>query len=218
MIDRFGRWVVEPRFASAYPFRPSASATSIRLSQDGPYQIIDRQGNALLDRPFDYLRYVSEGLVPFGRKAANGRIQFGIVDPTGKEVVPPSFTECDYGFREGLLGVEIDNDKWGVIDKTGHWVIRPSYEFVGECRNGLLLAYKGGKRTFDRALKGGKFGYVKPSGEVAIDFQLDQAWPFNDGIGSVEWHANLRGDEYDTALGYVSVDGRIIWREKVSPK
>lgn len=219
LLDRTGRWIVEPAFAWGAPFQAGEEITSVRLSEMGPYQLMDKQGKFVSPQKFDSLRNISEGLVPFGKRMPNGQTLFGVANIQGKEIIPPTFTECDYGFREGLLGVEIDEDKWGVIDKTGHWVIHPSYLFLGECRNGLLLAYKGGERNLDRVLYGGKFGYVKPTGEVGIDFQFDQAWPFDDGIGSVEWHCNVRSDDaFDSALGYVSQDGRTIWKEVIPEK
>jgi hypothetical protein len=218
MLDRAGRWVVEPTFHFALAFEPKSSVTSVMLAERGPWQLINREGDFVSSQRFDHLQAVSERLVPFGRRRADGRIVIGIADEKGREVVPPHFKECDNGFSQGLLGVETDDGTWGVIDRSGHWVIHPEYTYIGQCGNNLLLAYRGGRRNLSRGLLDGKFGFVTRDGAVAIEFQFDEASPFDGGVADVEWYRNVEGLNYDTELGYISIDGRLIWRErKIDP-
>jgi hypothetical protein len=212
MIDRTGRWIVEPAFSWAVPFQPNAEVTSVCLGGNTPWRLIDRQG-MFVSEEFELLRAVSGGLVPFG-KIVDMSMRFGIADEYGKEVIPPLYDECDDGFKSGYLGAEVANGMWGVINKTGHWTIRPKYLYVGECHDGLLLAYQGGERAIDRTLAGGKFGFINDSDQVEIKFQFDEAQPFRDGIAAVEWYSQDRNGEFKSLLGYVSANKEIIWRER----
>ena len=135
-------------------------------------------------------------------------MRFGVADDLGHEIVSPAFCECDYAFHEGYLGVETPSGAWGVIDRNGQWIVDPQYTYIGQCGNGLLLTYDGGERTLDRTLSGGRFGYVDRSGGATIPFQFDEAYPFDDGFARVDWH------EDRARMGYVAVDGKIIWKER----
>jgi hypothetical protein len=211
MLDRSGNWVIEPSLKSATPFMFGGEITSTRRVGRKTYDLIDTAGRIVKETEFGQLRWVSDGLAPFGVLMPKGW-RFGIADERGKEVVPPIYTECDYGFESKLLGVEVDDSSWGVIDRTGHWVIEPKFTYVGQCRSGLLVAYRGGKWTLNRLLVEGKIGFLKPDGATAIDFQFDGALPFHQGFAQVGW-CRTPHDYDDMASGYVDATGRIIWRE-----
>jgi hypothetical protein len=215
MIDLAGRWVVEPRFLTAWPFERACRVTSVEVAEKA-WRLIDVDGKFVSDATFDELQTVSEGRVAFGRRGPDGIMKYGFADDHGREVVPPIFENVQGGFQEGLVGVEVEDETWGVVDRSGHWVIHPQYTFIGDCSDGLLSAYKGGGRDLDRGLLGGKFGYVRPDGSVAIDFQFDGAFEFDGGIASVAWDRKApdEDDPYNTLDGYVDLNGRIIWREK----
>lgn len=216
MLDLAGRWIVTPKYEWVVPFVPGSRTTSVCRRGSDSAELIDQEGRTVMSRPVPLLRQVVDGVVPFGRRV-DGVMRFGVMDEHGNEIIAPQFAECDDGFRAGLLGVEVDNGKWGVIDRSGRWVLPPSYTYIGECRDGLLLAYKGGGRTLDRWLIGGNFGYVRPAGEVRIPFQFDEAHPFEGGIATVTWYKDPEKGNTTMRRGYVSVEGRIIWRESFDP-
>lgn len=54
--------------------------------------------------------------------------KFGLVDSTGKEIVPPIYDGID-DFREGMASVEVNN-KFGFINKSGEVIIPLKYDFV----------------------------------------------------------------------------------------
>jgi len=51
--------------------------------------------------------------------------------------------------------------------------------------------------------RGGKWGYIRPDGSVAIDFQFDTAREFTGRIARVE---------IDEMIGYIDAEGRYIWK------
>lgn len=215
MLDLLGHWIVPPQYEWAVPFAPGARTTSVRRRGNDHAELIDQGGEVVLSPQVELLRHVSEGLVPFG-KVMDGTMRFGVMDEQGNQVVSPQFAECDNGFRSGLLGVEVDDGRWGVIDRLGRWILQPTYTYVGECSDALLLAYRGGSRTSDRSLVGGKFGYVIAAGDARIAFEFDEAFPFDAGIAAVAWYGNSRSDDITILMGYVTSDGRVIWREEAS--
>ncbi len=144
----------------------------------------------------------------------NGDLLYGIASEEGVEVVPPTFELCDEQFYEGYCGVGIAGDRWGVIDTSGHWVIHPKYNYIGLCHDSLFVAYHGGRRDDDYVLEGGHFGYVDAAGDNTSAFQFDYTSQFADGIADVGWYVGAEDRNYDLFMGYIAVDGRVIWREE----
>ncbi len=110
-------------------------------------------------------------------------------------------------FCEGLAWVNLGG-KWGLIDKSGKEVIKPTYDEVGCFSDGLVWVklnekygfidksgkeivkpkYEGAGR-FSEGLAGvktdGKYGYIDESGKVVIKPKYDGALPFSDGLAVV---------------------------------
>jgi hypothetical protein len=96
----------------------------VRLPQTKPeepearYAFINRQGEVVIHQGItsdDPAPQFSEGLAPV---RVGGK--FGFADPTGKIVIPGSFSEAR-NFAEGLAPVGV-GQKTGDIDKTGNFV------------------------------------------------------------------------------------------------
>ena len=62
---------------------------------------------------YDYIEPFHEGLAAVQRND-----QWGFVDTTGKEVVPPKYDNVEF-FHEGLALVKLKK-KFGFIDQQGH--------------------------------------------------------------------------------------------------
>lgn len=90
--------------------------------------------------------YVEDGLIPITKKGerisvadTDGKIQFELKPINGKEVIA-----CNIGFSEGLLPIQLDNDLWGYVDKSGKSVINAKYDNVSSFNGGLALVEKDG--------------------------------------------------------------------------
>ena len=140
------------------------------------------------------------------------RGKYGFKNKYGTIVIKPKFTDTMGGFSEGLAAVAIgekDEKKWGFINMTGKWVIRPYYESAGNFSEGL--AYAGIDKKFGYinkanefiinpqfkstgdfheemawVLVGEKFGYIDRKGNIIIDPQFDRAYLFSNGLAAVE--------------------------------
>ena len=79
-------------------------------------------------------------------------------------------------FRHGrspLIPVR-ENFKWGYIDKTGKYVIKPEFDLAGYFAEGLAAA-----------CSGQKWGYIDKSGSYIIKPQFDYGWAFSEGLARV---------------------------------
>ncbi len=136
-----------------YKFASSFSNGYAIVSTDGSrYFFIDKLGNKPFDKTFEDLSDFSDGLARFSE---NGK--FGFIDTKGNVVIKPfiensSIVDWSVGnswFSEGLCAVkfgydknkkdEIDNGKYGYIDKTGKVVINPRFDEAYAFKNGKAL-------------------------------------------------------------------------------
>ena len=81
----------------------------------------------------------------------------GLIDKTGKEVIPVQYDNYIY-FSEELAEVR-QGDKWGYIDKTGKVVIDFQYNSAKHFNGG-----------FAQVVKDGKITYIDKTGKESYDF------------------------------------------------
>ena len=82
------------------------------------------------------------------------------------------FEDCFEELPDGTTWVKVDR-KWGCIDQTGEWIIRPAYDDVGcwDWDKGLI-----------RVRVGAKFGYIDTAGQWIIEPIFDDLTWFYEGI------------------------------------
>jgi hypothetical protein len=68
------------------------------------------------------------------------------------------------------------NDKCGIIDKNGNWVIQPIFDSLWTFEEGLARAGKGGR----------KFGFIDKNGNWVIQPIFDFIGSFKDGLATAE--------------------------------
>jgi hypothetical protein len=109
-----------------------------------------------------------------------------------KIIIPPQYTAVNL-FSEDLASVAIgekDKKLWGFIDKTGNWVIRPSYHDANSFYEGLASVKVNNK-----------YGYIDKQGNFIIKPQFDAAYSFIEGIakvkvGNKEGYVNKAGEVF----------------------
>jgi hypothetical protein len=121
-IDKQGNWVIPPQFDMAYNFDPASGLAMVKLKLEWVY--VNQGGKIyrfnISDRPYRYFDGLS--IVRKGEK-------LGFMDKDGKLVIPAQF-DTARGFENGYARVEKDGH-WGLIDKTGNWILEPVYRDVG---------------------------------------------------------------------------------------
>lgn len=82
-------------------------------------------------------------------------------------------------FSEGLACV--GGGKWGYVDPSGHFVIKPQFDEVSYFREGLASFTVWDQSAASRH----KQGYLDKSGKVVIKPQFDVAQSFSEGLAAV---------------------------------
>ena len=93
----------------------------------------------------------SEGLAAVMEK--DSTIKF--IDTRGQVVIDKGFRYPDFSygylFYDSLCAMTDKSGKWGIIDRTGEWVIRPEYDGVAHVASGYWLLNKNEQRgLFDK--------------------------------------------------------------------
>lgn len=156
-----GRYVSGPMVAACIPFgRDSLAAFQDRSGNYGYFNV--NTGAICIPPRFKYAQAFSDGL---GAVYGGGDLHF--VDESGKVVLRTRSEwddEWEYSFKGDYCVVKEDN-KFGLIDRTGEWVMSPVYdELTRACtKSDRYYRTKDGIRQL-----------VEPGGRVVIPFVFDR--------------------------------------------
>ena len=173
MVDRSGRWVIEPRFEALNNF---SDGVALGRTPENPqiYEVVDMQGRTVFSTERD-LENFSEGLAVF----INRDGLRGFVDKTGAVVIPAQFFEAE-AFSDGLARVSVldeqgdGGDQYGFIDQTGKVVIPLQYTSIQKAfQEGLVEAQPNDSQLW---------GYLDKTGEWAISPQFTAVLSFSEGL------------------------------------
>ena len=143
---------------------------AILETADG-FALIDKKGQKIKTLPFNKVRlYAKEGkaIVITGEKC-------GYFDINTLETIQPQFEKCS-DFSSGRAPV-IQNNKWGVIDEMGKFVVKPKYiDTYYNFTEGLLAVQSAENRLY---------GYIDTSGKLVIPHKYKIATGFGDGLAGV---------------------------------
>jgi WG containing repeat len=191
-IDRTGKVVIPPQFESADRF--SEGLAFVKTSNRVGY--IDHQGKFVLRPKFDPSQPFSDGLTSISLPKARQ----GFIDKTGAVVLRLT-TEVYAGpFWQGLAISRDRNYRFGVIDKTGKFVVSP--QFVSpkgdmdvyakpSFPDGLELMNLDGTladKTTNWAggITGGTWVYIDKRGQFVIQMQALSARQFSEGLAAID--------------------------------
>ena len=79
-------------------------------------------------------------------------------------------------FSEGLARVQLGDEQFGFIDKTGTVVLPGPYKGAWDFSEGLATV----------SLDGKKYGYIDQTGKEVIPYNYDDAWEFSEGLAQVK--------------------------------
>lgn len=219
LFDKNGKIVLPPKYDanfSEYDFEfHEGLAAVIRKTKDGYANCIyiDKTGKEVLDPTkfgsstvqdgsFGSCSEFSEGLAPATynyKYGSNGDYTFdyGYINKQGKIMFKVDNIDggmcgdalCISGFATGIAKVAIDG-KFKYIDKTGKFVEKPQYDYIGEFSEGLAPADQNDK-----------FGFVDKKGKFIIKPQYDYALKFSEGLAPVD---------LKNGWGYINKAGKIV--------
>ncbi|MBM4092304.1 MAG: WG repeat-containing protein [Planctomycetes bacterium] len=187
VIDRAGKWLVEPRFDEIRELCDECAAALEQGSQ--LWGFIDRHGQWLIPPQFYGVGDFKDGLALAWK---DGR--WGVVDKSGRCVIGPRFREL-HGFNEGLA-VAAEDQLFGFIDTSGAWVIPPQFE--------LALSFGWRREGLAEVVRNGERGLINKRGEWLVGLGSITLWSeFVDGLAPAS-----EGLEDGNQLGFVDENAR----------
>lgn len=170
--------------------------TAVVLTKEGDYIVIDKEGN-YVDEPYDWYEDANDWTLEDDPEMYDNAIKtyHGYLNHAGTFAIRPKFQEAG-NFRNGIASVKIDN-KWGIIDSTGAYLIEPQFEEI--CRIDEV------DRVF-KVTKKGQSPYcsiIDLSGKSIVDNIYTRCHPYvlDDTI-------EIIGD--DDKFGFIDIEGNVI--------
>ncbi len=202
-----GQVAFEGAFAEAQDFSEGLAGVAIGTQ----WGFLDKEGNLMFGRKYDYGYYISEGKVSFCDRGL-----CGYLNEKGEVIIPARFCETEE-FSEGLAAVAercIEDEDgyvvgiWGYIDSSGEYVLPPSEDYTGKpILDGYTIVKKKGLYgIMDRngqISTGYRFRTIHAmfgedtGGPVIYRIELDGKFGFIRGDGSL-----LTGKTYKQVLGF----------------
>jgi WG repeat protein len=200
--DQSGKILISPRFEFAFDFQDGLGVVLL----NGLWGAIDERGGWAIRPEYEKVSVMSEG-----RLAVRRDKQWGFVDRSGRLVIPHRFEDAQY-YSEGVAAIKLGG-KWGFIDTGGKITVEPRYDAVSAFHGGLAAVNIGGvvqstgnEHWHQSEFKGGRWGYVDPSGVQVIEAGYLKAEGFQNGRADVV-------DDQGPAV--IDRAGRIIERPKL---
>ena len=218
-IDKSGNEVVTPRYEAAARFHEGLAAVRIGDSQTGKWGYINTSGNEVVSPRYDGVEsyfwgeasgYNNVGLFSEGLAAVMLNGKWGFIDKSGNEVIPLDYDSAG-AFSEGFAAVQLDG-KWGYINTSGNLIVPLKYDnvFLPDAQT------VGRAGPFSEGLAAvqldGKWGYIDTSGNEVIPLIYDVAFPFSEGLASVNT-GGFRLDMWPSLngkSGFIDKSGNVI--------
>lgn len=157
---------------------------------------INSKGQFIIKPVYNWARQFQEN----GLAIININDLSGIIDETGKYVVPPKYQSIQE-FSEGMA-VVVSEKGFNVIDENGMEVTSKVYNYIGN--------FKNSRAVFSNINSDGKwlYGYINRQGNIVIAPKYERAGDFKNGKAVVK----IEGGEY----AIIDIDGVILQRFKYS--
>ena len=160
-VDSSGKWVIQPRFDSAYEVFSKNGLAPVKKNKKWGY--INTKGEWVAKPKFDDFCHFKDGLA-----AVSINHKIGYINKEGNWAIKPKFDApnssdssgiwiCSYSFHNGIAKVKTNN-KWGYIDKDGNWIVRPNtFDYIKFDKNGIAVIEQNKK-----------YGLIDKNGKVLI--------------------------------------------------
>jgi hypothetical protein len=154
-INDVGEWQIEPQYDDAGNFN-SVGIAPVKIGNT--FNFIDTKGNIIIKTPYDSIvkcsPYLSTGLIDFFIVKSGGKV--GMLDPYGKNFIPPEFDEIVGRFSGAKL---LQGKNIGFIDGNGEFFIHPQdFDDIIRVNYSTFVVHSKGKIG---VLKNGNLRYIE---------------------------------------------------------
>lgn len=177
-LDREGKEVVPLKYIEASDFKGGIALVKVKENE---YALIGLDGKVIYTYSYPFVGSLGEGLLSF-KQTENGKL--GYIDINGTIVINPQFTGAQ-AFNGGRAIVNIGEDftdLYGLIDKSGNYIIKPEYNsisFLGEERLSI-----GRYLDKERPYIGQKYAIADTNGTFLTDYIYSSVENYNMGVAS----------------------------------
>ncbi|WCK52654.1 WG repeat-containing protein [Aneurinibacillus sp. Ricciae_BoGa-3] len=178
-LDRQGMEVIAAQYEQAGDFNAGKAVVQVHA---GLYALIDLNGSVFRQYQHYFVGMPGEGMLAFQEKMLG---KYGYITEQGRVVIPLTYSGAE-PFENGTAVVNIAEDyrnQWGLINKTGTFIIQPYYNEIRRLGEDKLAV----GRALDKhkPYLGSKFALYDLSGRKLSDFVYDNILPFTGGLASV---------------------------------
>lgn len=178
-LNLAGEIVIPLQFETASDFKDGLAIVKIA---ENYFALIDQNGHLVSQFHYFFVGNYGDGLLTF-KMGFNEKV--GYIDLNGNVVIQPRFTSAQ-AFEGGLAVVneadEVEN-KYGLIDKKGRYIIKPMYNDVTILGENRVAVGKAIDR--EKPYIGSRFAITNWKGQLLTDFIYDHVSQFDQGIASV---------------------------------
>lgn len=205
-INESGDYVIDPQFDAVTEFSGGYATVSV----GGKWGIIDTKGTYIVSPQYDYISPFSQGVavvIDFDVDD-EGSDKYGLIDTSGKLLLPITYDEIGSDALEGLdlenkneIFVIRSGDKYGYANIKGKVVIAPTYDDADSFSEGYAAV-----------CNNDKYGFINEKGKLVISCQYDSAFDFIEDrsivtVGDKYGVINTKGDyvvnpKYDMMFSY----------------
>lgn len=150
------------------------------VSAYSKYGLIDYQGNIIIPLQFHYLDFLDSEKTYFLFGDEEGKL--GVLTKDANILLPPAYEAISYEtyfrndalyYQNSLFHVKV-NDRWGIVNSKGQYLIPCEYEEIGHFYNGKCAAKKDGK-----------WGFINEKNKVVVPFQFEKVQFSENGVKKV---------------------------------
>ena len=195
LIDRKGNWVFEPRFENLYfdIIYSSPHEKMLRAEKNGLCGCADLGGNWVIQPRWEWMdtSYLCDGLILVQDPETD---LYGFIDLSNRIVLEPQLKDepkCGKGHLVACVPAEKDDERYGVLDMKGQWMIAPQFD---------NLEVFSAKHWVAVARQKGLYGVIDREGRWLCE-------PRFDSIGSFDNAFCIAPAELDGRYGYINPQG-----------
>ena len=236
-INKNGKVLIEPKYSEAWNFKNNRALVKTENDQK---LIIDKNGDIIKKLKYENVLPDDENKTFVFSDENN---LFGYLDENGDILVEPRFKNA-FHFKDGMAIVSFDDDsndsgKWGVIDISGKFVLKPDFTYISYLGEGLFavskdkiegseiyakkaIINKDGEQLTDFKYYnvGDKIenGYISVSDNkktffIDIEGKKMSDLPEIEGVGHITLKDSIIKASIDDRLSYYNKSGKVIWKE-----
>lgn len=145
-INTNGETVIDFKFEEIGSFHDGIAPAEM----NNKWGLIDRNGNYVAEAKYNYIDYITDNRYRIridqyynvGRPDSYSRSAYGIIDGTGKEIAPVTYSDLSTNVSANgwIVARSKNNNLYGCIDTNGKTVLDFKFEEVGSFHDGLAPA------------------------------------------------------------------------------